>query len=93
MAMRITHSPRAIQTGRKGQVMLENYVQAVQTPLTRREREVVVLTSAGLTSKEVALQIALAPRTVERHLENARHKMGARNRAHLIVKASEAGVL
>ena len=74
-------------------ITLDNYVYGVQTPLTRREREVVVLTSAGLTSKEVALRIALAPRTVERHLENARHKMGARNRAHLIVKASEAGVL
>ncbi len=78
--------------GRKGQ-MMGTYVEGVQTPLTRREREVVFLTSNGLTSKEVALQIELAPRTVERHLENARHKMGARNRAHLIVKASEAGVL
>lgn len=69
------------------------HAHELHSPLTRREREVVVLTSAGLTSKEVAIQIELAPRTVERHLENARHKMGARNRAHLIVKASEAGVL
>lgn len=69
------------------------YAHELHTPLTRREREIVVLTSAGLTSKEVALRIELAPRTVERHLENARHKMGARNRAHLIAIANDAGVL
>lgn len=63
------------------------------TPLTVREREVLRLAANGYTSKEIALQITIAHRTVERHIENARLKLGARNRAHLIGKALKAGLL
>ena len=61
--------------------------------LTHRETEVLELAARGLTSKEIALRIGIAPRTVERHIENARLRMGARNRAHLISKAARAGIL
>jgi DNA-binding CsgD family transcriptional regulator len=61
--------------------------------LTAREREVLRLAANGFTSKEIAQQIAIAHRTVERHIENARLKLGARNRAHLISKALKAGLL
>ena len=59
--------------------------------LTPRELEILKLIAGGLTCKEVAQKVDLAPGTVERHIENARHKMGARNRGHLITKALEAG--
>ena len=63
------------------------------TQLTVREREVLRLAANGYTSKEIARQIAIAHRTVERHIENARLKLGARNRAHLISNALKAGLL
>ncbi len=66
---------------------------SASTQLTAREREVLRLAANGFTSKEIAQQIAIAHRTVERHIENARLKLGARNRAHLISKALKAGLL
>ncbi len=63
------------------------------TRLTVRESEVLRLAANGYTSKEIAQQITIAHRTVERHIENARLKLGARNRAHLISKALKAGLL
>lgn len=52
--------------------------------LTEREQDVVYLAAKGLSSKEAAKELEIAPRTVERHLENSRLKLRARNRTHLI---------
>jgi DNA-binding CsgD family transcriptional regulator len=72
--------------------MLIDYDSAI-TQLTAREREVLRLAANGYTSKEIAQLITIAHRTVERHIENARLKLGARNRAHLISKALKVGLL
>jgi LuxR family transcriptional regulator of spore coat protein len=61
--------------------------------LTRRESEVLELVANGLSAKEVAYKIGIAPRTVERHIENVRMKMRARNRAHMVAQAVLTGVL
>lgn len=55
--------------------------------LTRREAEVLSLVAYGYSAKEIASLIQIAPRTVERHTENLRLKLRARNRAHLITLA------
>lgn len=52
-----------------------------RTTLTAREREILGLVARGLTSAEAAAQLVLSPRTVEKHLEHAYAKIGARNRA------------
>jgi DNA-binding CsgD family transcriptional regulator len=49
--------------------------------LTAREREILALVARGLTAAEVARDLVLSPRTVEKHLEHAYSKIGARNRA------------
>ncbi len=49
--------------------------------LTGREREVLSLVANGLTAAEAAEKLFLSPRTVEKHLEHAYAKIGARNRA------------
>lgn len=67
--------------------------QSSEPDLTRRESEVLELVANGLSAKEVAYEIGIAPRTVERHIENVRMKMRARNRAHMIAQAVATGVL
>ena len=61
--------------------------------LTSREKEVLEQLAEGRSAKEVARGLSIAPRTVERHIENLRLKLHARNTAHLITRAFFAGVL
>lgn len=61
--------------------------------LTAREREILVLVARGFSTREVAQEVKIASRTVDRHIENARLKLGARNRTHLVVRAMMEGVL
>jgi LuxR family transcriptional regulator, transcriptional regulator of spore coat protein len=61
--------------------------------LTARENQVLELVAQGLSAKEVAQEIAIAPRTVERHIENVRLKIRARNRTHMVTLAMELGLL
>ncbi|WP_106639166.1 response regulator transcription factor [Allosphingosinicella vermicomposti] len=67
--------------------------QGSEPDLTPRESEVLELVANGLSAKEVAHEIGIAPRTVERHIENVRMKMRARNRAHMVAQAVLNGVL
>jgi LuxR family transcriptional regulator, transcriptional regulator of spore coat protein len=61
--------------------------------LTGRECEVLRCVAIGLSNKESAIELGIAPRTVERHVENVRNKIRARNRAHMVAKAIGLGVL
>jgi DNA-binding CsgD family transcriptional regulator len=61
--------------------------------LTDRELEVLCFVALGLSNKEMAKRLDIAPRTVERHIENTRNKMRARNKAHLVAKAIARGLL
>jgi pimeloyl-ACP methyl ester carboxylesterase/DNA-binding CsgD family transcriptional regulator len=49
--------------------------------LTGREREIVRLAANGLTNAAIAVQLALSPRTVERHLSNAYLKLNISGKA------------
>ena len=61
--------------------------------LTPRETGIVELIANGYSAKEVAAEIHIAPRTVERHIENARHKLRAKNMPHLVIRAVISGAL
>jgi LuxR family transcriptional regulator of spore coat protein len=61
--------------------------------LTRREQEILEYVADGWSAKQVAQRIDIAPRTVERHIENIRMKMNARNTPHMISCAFTAGML
>jgi DNA-binding CsgD family transcriptional regulator len=61
--------------------------------LTARETEVARMCAQGFTSKEIGRTLLLAPRTVEHHLEHAKHKLGAKNCAHFVTLLYENGVL
>ncbi|WP_308515778.1 helix-turn-helix transcriptional regulator [Sphingomonas flavescens] len=59
--------------------------------LSEREREVMQCIARGLSSKQCAVELGIAPRTVERHVENLRNKLNARNKPHLVAKALSGG--
>ncbi len=53
--------------------------------LSPREREVAELVSQGLTNRQVAEQLFLSPRTVDRHLGAAMRKVGVTSRTALAI--------
>ena len=61
--------------------------------LSEREREVLNCIARGMSSKQSAQELGIAPRTVERHVENLRNKLHAKNKPHLVAKALAGGHL
>ncbi|MFE7784072.1 response regulator [Streptomyces nigrescens] len=55
--------------------------------LTPREREVVALVAAGLSNDEIAERLFVTPLTAKTHANRAMTKLGARDRAQLVVIA------
>ena len=60
--------------------------------LTEREREVVALIADGMSNAEIARQHTLSPLTVKTHANHAMTKLGARDRAQLVVLAYQTGL-
>src|SRR6476646_1350120 len=61
--------------------------------LTPREREVVGLVGMGLSNDELARHLVLSPLTAKTHVNRAMTKLGARDRAQLVVIAYESGLI
>ncbi len=65
---------------------------AAVAALTEREREVVSLVAAGLSNDEIADQLVISPLTAKTHVSRAMTKLGARDRAQLVVIAYATGL-
>jgi DNA-binding NarL/FixJ family response regulator len=61
--------------------------------LTAREREVVTLIAAGLSNEEIAVRLYVSVSTAKTHATRAMTKLGARDRAQLVVIAYESGLV
>ena len=61
--------------------------------LTAREREVVTLIASGLSNEEISRKIYVSPSTVKTHAARAMTKLGARDRAQLVVFAYQTGLV
>ena len=61
--------------------------------LTEREREVMALVGAGLSNDEIAERLVVSPATARTHVSRAMVKLGARDRAQLVVFAYESGLV
>jgi DNA-binding NarL/FixJ family response regulator len=61
--------------------------------LTAREREVMALVAVGLSNDEIAQRLFVSPATAKTHVSRAMVKLGARDRAQLVVFAYESGLV
>jgi DNA-binding NarL/FixJ family response regulator len=66
---------------------------ALIASLTQREREVVTHVAAGRTNDEIAEVLFLSPTTAKTHVSRAMTKLGARDRAQVVVMAYESGLV
>ena len=87
---------------RISQLMAEGYVRRVEqvatevetgdVPLTRREREVLILVVDGMTNQQIADQLFISPRTVDTHRTNIMQKLNIHDLANLVRYAIEHGI-
>lgn len=61
--------------------------------LTQREREIVALVATGMSNDEIAERLFLAESTVKTHLKRSMAKLGARDRAQVVVIAFQTGLV
>jgi DNA-binding NarL/FixJ family response regulator len=81
--------------------LIEEYTARVDEPrptrdldvLTDREREVMALVAGGLSNDEIAERLFVSPATAKTHVSRAMVKLGARDRAQLVVIAYETGLV
>jgi DNA-binding NarL/FixJ family response regulator len=61
--------------------------------LTDRERQILTLVAEGLTNDEIASRLVISPATARTHVSRTMIKLGARDRAQLVVFAYQSGVV
>ncbi|MHC3473308.1 response regulator [Streptomyces sp. 7R007] len=80
--------------------LIERFLRAPQAPatggpecLSEREREVLALVARGLNNTEIAEALTLSPLTAKTHVSRIMGKLGARDRAQLVMVAYESGLV
>ncbi|WP_145943398.1 response regulator [Corynebacterium glyciniphilum] len=103
-AVRRTHDGESLFAPAILSRLVEHYVRSPrrapsgeQAPalqrLTARETEVLTLVARGLSNTEITEILTISMRTVKTHIGNLLAKLGARDRAQLVIAAYEAGVV
>ena len=73
------------------EVPRQTAAEAPSSSLTGREREVLALLAQGMSDREVAVELGISPRTVEKHVGAAMRKTGTRTRTAAVVRAADLG--
>ncbi|MGH8944745.1 MAG: response regulator [Acidimicrobiia bacterium] len=100
-AMRIIHGGNALLSPSVTRRLITEFVFHSPEPrpapqldrLTLREREVMALVAAGLSNDEIADQMYISINTAKTHVSRAMTKLGARDRAQLVVFAYQTGLV
>lgn len=107
-AVRLVHDGQALLAPQVTKRLIEAYVAATPATapaapappdqsrladLTPREREILALVGRGLSNQEIAAELVLSPLTAKTHVSRLFLKLGARDRAQLVVTAYETGVV
>ena len=80
--------------------LIERFLRSPTTPptggpecLSDREREVLTLVARGLNNTEIAEVLGLSPLTAKTHVSRIMGKLGARDRAQLVIVGYESGLV
>jgi DNA-binding NarL/FixJ family response regulator len=100
-AVRTVVAGEALLSPRVTRRLIEEFAARAKAPrsgvdissLTDREREVVALVAAGLSNDEIATRLIMSAATAKTHVSRAMIKLGARDRAQLVVFAYESGLV
>ena len=100
-AVRVTARGDALLAPSVTRRLIAEFATRIKTPppsrdldtLTEREREVMTLVAAGLTNDEIARRLVVSPATAKTHVSRVLTKLGARDRAQLVVLAYESGMV
>jgi DNA-binding NarL/FixJ family response regulator len=102
-AIRVVHRGDALLTPAATRSLISRYLARPDhgldaTParlacLTDRERDILALVGAGLSNADIARHRTLSPHTVKTHVNRTMAKLGAHDRAQLVVIAYESGLV
>jgi len=80
--------------------LIERFLRSPSAPatggpecLSDREREVLTLLARGLNNTEIGEALGLSPLTAKTHVSRIMGKLGARDRAQLVIVAYESGLV
>lgn len=68
-------------------------IPAQRTPLTPRERDVLIAMATGATNKQISTELGVSPKTVMHHSVSIYRKLGVRSRAEATAWAYKSGLL
>jgi DNA-binding NarL/FixJ family response regulator len=97
-AVRVVAAGNALLSPGVTRRLISEFASRAQRPparmdhLTEREREVTALVAEGLSNEEIADRLYLSPATAKTHVNRAMTKIGARDRAQLVVFAFQTGL-
>ncbi|HEU4326202.1 MAG TPA: response regulator transcription factor [Roseiflexaceae bacterium] len=83
---RVMNGARVVDTG-----LAVSALSEWDTPLTERERDVLIASASGATIRDVAAKLSLSEGTVRNYLSSAIQKLGARNRMEAVRMAEQKG--
>jgi DNA-binding NarL/FixJ family response regulator len=100
-AIRLIAAGHALLSPSVTRTVVDAFAAAVPEPkererldvLTEREVEVLRLVGGGLSNDEIARQLIISPLTAKTHVGRILGKLGARDRAQLVVVAYETGLM
>jgi DNA-binding NarL/FixJ family response regulator len=102
-AIRVVHEGEALLSPRATKALIDRYVTPAAQPvlsipaelrlLTDREREILMLVGRGLSNTAMAELLVISPQTAKTHVNRMMSKLGAHDRAQLVITAYESGLL
>ncbi|MBX0300533.1 response regulator transcription factor [Cryobacterium sp. 1639] len=102
-AIRTVHGGDALLSPRATKALIDRYTAPVQPAapvappalalLTEREMEILLLVGRGQANGQIADELVISPHTAKTHVNRMMTKLGAHDRAQLVIIAYESGLL
>jgi DNA-binding NarL/FixJ family response regulator len=102
-AIRTVHGGDALLSPRATRALIDRYTAPVEPAvpvappalalLTERELEILLLVGRGLANGQIADELVISPHTAKTHVNRMMTKLGAHDRAQLVIVAYESGLL